>query len=127
MSARARVIAAVMAVLIATPAAHAEEKATGPLVISPRVIAEAVNAAIASPAPGLGVPQPRAGSTHTGRRVAFTALGAVGGFFGGAFLGAKIDRSIHDCNCDDPGFQGFLIGMPVGAIAGGVAGWMLSR
>jgi hypothetical protein len=28
----------------------------------------------------------------------------------------------NDCNCDDPGLKGALIGAPVGAVAGGVLG-----
>jgi hypothetical protein len=32
------------------------------------------------------------------------APGAVGGFFAGGFLGAKIEGP---CDCDDPGFKGF--------------------
>jgi len=47
------------------------------------------------------------------------ALGAVGGFFGGLFLGAALEP---DCNCDDPGFKGALIGAPIGAIVGGIVG-----
>jgi hypothetical protein len=47
------------------------------------------------------------------------AVGAVGGAFAGGFLGAAIDG---DCNCDDPGFKGFLIGFPVGGVVGGVLG-----
>jgi hypothetical protein len=64
--------------------------------------------------------------TPVGRQVAGGVLGGVGGFFGGAFLGAKIERSIHDCNCDDPGFKGFLIGAPIGAIVGAIAGVKLA-
>ena len=59
----------------------------------------------------------------TGTRVVVSALGALGGFFAGGFLGAKLEP---DCNCDDPGLQGFVIGAPIGAIAGGILGWKLS-
>jgi len=45
------------------------------------------------------------------------------GLFAGGFLGAKLEP---DCNCDDPGLQGFVIGAPIGAIAGGILGWKLS-
>ena len=53
-----------------------------------------------------------------GRIVLGASLGAVGGFFAGGYLGAKIDG---DCGgCDDPGFMGFLIGAPIGAVIGGL-------
>jgi hypothetical protein len=47
------------------------------------------------------------------------AVGAVGGAFAGGFLGAALEP---DCNCDDPGFKGFVIGFPVGGVIGGVLG-----
>ena len=47
------------------------------------------------------------------------AVGAVGGAFAGGFLGAALEP---DCNCDDPGFTGFVIGFPVGGVIGGVLG-----
>jgi hypothetical protein len=43
----------------------------------------------------------------------------VGGAFAGGYLGAALEP---DCNCDDPGLQGFLIGFPVGGAVGGVLG-----
>lgn len=56
----------------------------------------------------------------TGRKVLGAAIGAVGGFFGGGFLGAAIEGD--RCDCDDPGLKGFLVGAPVGAVTGGVLG-----
>src|SRR5689334_9811758 len=53
-----------------------------------------------------------------GRKIIGGALGAVGGFFAGGYLGAKIEGD--DCGCDDPGLKGALIGAPIGAIAGGI-------
>jgi hypothetical protein len=55
-----------------------------------------------------------------GRIVAGAAVGALGGFFAGGYLGAWIDG---DCGgCDDPGLKGALIGAPVGAVVGGILG-----
>jgi hypothetical protein len=54
------------------------------------------------------------------RIIAGAIIGGVGGFFGGGFLGAHIEGD--RCNCDDPGVRGFLIGAPIGAVAGGIAG-----
>ena len=56
----------------------------------------------------------------TTRTVLGAIAGATGGFFAGGFTGAWIEGD--RCNCDDPGFKGFLIGAPVGAAAGGIVG-----
>jgi hypothetical protein len=57
-----------------------------------------------------------------GRRILGGAVGAVGGFFAGGYLGAMIDG---ECGgCDDPGLKGALIGAPIGAAAGGILGAM---
>lgn len=56
----------------------------------------------------------------TGRKVVGGIIGGVGGFFGGAYLGAAIEGD--RCNCDDPGFVGFLIGAPIGAAVGAILG-----
>ena len=53
------------------------------------------------------------------RIIAGAIVGGVGGFFAGGFLGAHIEGD--RCNCDDPGERGFLIGAPIGAVAGGIA------
>jgi len=47
-------------------------------------------------------------------------VGVVGGLYAGAYLGAKIEGD--SCRCDDPGFQGGLIGALTGAVLGGIAG-----
>jgi hypothetical protein len=114
---------AVVVLAMAAPAL-ADEPGRGPLVISPAVIQRAI---IASPPLRLGVPRQRASATPSARRAAWTGLGAVGGFFAGAFLGSAIDRATHDCGCEDPGLMGFFIGAPAGAIAGGIAGFVLSK
>jgi hypothetical protein len=62
--------------------------------------------------------KPRARSTK--RIVAGAIVGGVGGFFAGGFLGAHIEGD--RCNCDDPGVRGFLIGAPIGAVTGAIAG-----
>ena len=54
-----------------------------------------------------------------GRKVAGGAIGVIGGFFIGGYLGAKIESP---CHCDDPGLQGAMIGAPVGAVIGGILG-----
>ena len=56
----------------------------------------------------------------TKRIVAGAIVGGVGGFFVGGFLGAHIEGD--RCNCDDPGVRGFLIGAPIGAVTGAIAG-----
>src|SRR5215218_3997657 len=38
-----------------------------------------------------------------GAAAAAAAAGAFGGLFLGGYIGAKIDRTYWDCNCDDPG------------------------
>ena len=47
-------------------------------------------------------------------------IGVVGGLYAGAYIGAKIEGD--SCRCDDPGFQGGLIGALTGAVLGGIAG-----
>ena len=54
------------------------------------------------------------------RIIAGAIAGGVGGFFGGGFLGAHIEGD--RCNCDDPGVRGFLIGAPIGVVAGSLLG-----
>jgi hypothetical protein len=58
-------------------------------------------------------------------RALVVALGVVGGLVGGAYIGARIEGT--GCQCDDPGLKGAMIGVPVGAIAGGVLAWILTK
>jgi hypothetical protein len=51
----------------------------------------------------------------------FTAFAGVAGFFAGGYLGAKIEG---DCNCDDPGLMGAIIGAPIGAAAAAIVTWI---
>jgi len=59
------------------------------------------------------------------QRILWTTAAGAGGFFGGGFLGAAIEGD--SCDCDDPGFQGFLIGAPIGAAVGSILGWRFSK
>ena len=68
--------------------------------------------------PGAQPSQPRKRSVT--RKVLGGVAGGVGGFFLGGYLGAKIEGD--SCNCDDPGFKGFLIGLPIGAGVGAFLG-----
>lgn len=45
--------------------------------------------------------------------------GAVGGFFAGAYLGRLMEPG---CSCDDYGLKGMIVGAPIGAVLGGLAG-----
>jgi hypothetical protein len=56
----------------------------------------------------------------TAQRIATSIFGAVGGFFLGGYTGASIEG--QSCECDDPGFKGFVIGAPIGAVVGGILG-----
>ena len=60
----------------------------------------------------------------TGKRVLWTSVAGLGGFFAGGYIGAAIDG---DCGgCDDPGFKGFLIGLPIGTAAAAITTWILT-
>jgi hypothetical protein len=48
-------------------------------------------------------------------------VGGVGGFMVGGLVGSKLEPS---CGCDDPGLREFLIGAPIGAALGAIAGVM---
>jgi hypothetical protein len=47
------------------------------------------------------------------------------GFLAGGVVGARIEGK--GCACDSPGMYGFLIGAPIGAAAGAIAGVMMVR
>ncbi len=56
-----------------------------------------------------------------GRKILGASIGALGGFFGGGYLGAAIEGD--RCHCDDPGLKGAVIGAPIGAAVGGILGF----
>jgi hypothetical protein len=118
---------ALLVVLLAAPVARAEDTLSDTNVASLVISRQAIERGLAVAPQPFAAARQRTSAAHTGRRVAWTAIGAAGGFFGGAFLGAALENAVAPCNCDDPGFKGFLIGAPVGAIAGGIAGFVLSR
>ena len=69
-------------------------------------------------------PVHRAGKMGIGQRVVWTSLAGLGGFFAGGYIGAAIEGD--RCNCDDPGLQGALIGMPIGTAAAAITTWVLT-
>lgn len=75
-------------------------------------------------------PQPwgnkkRAG-TYRGvqRALAGVAMGFAG-FLAGGLVGARLEGT--GCACDDPGLAGFIIGAPIGAMAGAITGVLMVR
>jgi hypothetical protein len=54
------------------------------------------------------------------KRIAGGAVGGVGGFFAGGYLGAWIEGD--RCHCDDPGLAGAIVVAPIGAVVGAVLG-----
>jgi hypothetical protein len=62
----------------------------------------------------------RAHTRSKKRALAGAIAGGAGGFFASGFLGAHIEGD--RCDCDDPGVRGFLIGAPIGALVGAIAG-----
>ena len=122
-----RIVAACVALVLMASMAHAKEQETTPLLLSPQVILKGIAAAQQLAPRQFAVARQQASSASTGRRVLWTSIGAAGGFFAGAYLGSWIENTVDPCHCDDPGLMGALIGMPIGAIAGGVAGFLLSK
>ena len=62
---------------------------------------------------------------HILRKLIGGILGGIGGLYAGGAIGAKL-YELHKCECDDPAFQGFLIGAPIGAVIGAIAGVKLA-
>lgn len=122
-------VAVFLTVVVAPSSAGAEERIAAPRVISPQMIQQAIASTQLDvrPASRVRESQQSATSSHTGRRVLWTAVGAAGGFFAGGYLGAAIENAVSPCGCDDAGLMGALIGMPIGAVAGGITGFLLSK
>lgn len=122
-----RVAAACLATVLMTSVAGAAEPKTSPVIFSPQVIQRGIASAPQLAPRQFAVPRQRASAASTGQRILWTSLGATGGFFAGGYLGAWIENSVDPCHCDDPGLKGALIGIPIGAIAGGITGFVLSK
>src|SRR5262245_31181102 len=99
-SPRLRRIAVLLAavILIGAPAAHAQS-----------IRESAAKVQFTEKAQGA---TPPAKKNRTANKVAAGVAGALGGWFGGAAIGAFLDRN---CGCDDPGLAGAMIGAPIGA------------
>jgi hypothetical protein len=84
--------------------------------------AETAPARIPSPSRRLAQnPASGSRSARALKRVVGGVVGGVGGFMVGGLVGWKLEPS---CGCDDPGLRGFLIGAPIGAALGAIAGVM---
>jgi hypothetical protein len=120
-------VAAFLGLLLASTPALAQQPAAGQRVNLRQAIKTApIPAADVRPA----FPLPSTASARKPQGAArglLVAGAAVGGFFGGGFLGHAIERKFWDCNCDDPGVRGFLIGAPAGAIAAGIVTFKLTK
>jgi hypothetical protein len=84
------------------------------------IVPDDAGAAEAQRPPVQGAQPPRPRSRGVTRKILGGVAGGVGGMFLGGYLGAKIEGD--GCNCDDPGFQGFVIGLPIGAGVGAFLG-----
>ena len=72
-----------------------------------------------------GTPSRGTRSTSRVNKILAGVLGGFGGMYAGAFVGSALEPN---CRCDDPGLQGAVIGMPIGAIAGAMFGvWLAGR
>jgi len=64
------------------------------------------------------------GQMHQASRGMWTAVGAVAGAVAVGYLGSMLEG---ECACDSPGMRGFMIGMPIGGVLGGVIAYRLAR
>ena len=73
--------------------------------------------------PGSATSTPKVRSA--GRKASYAIGLGLAGMFAGGFIGSRFTQN---CNCHDPGLDGALIGIPIGAIAGAVFGaWLGGR
>lgn len=121
-----RILVTCLAVLMAwTSTARAETMAT--TVMPNTAFATRIQRPLLRSAPLRASQNPGTATARGNHQGLWTLIGAVGGGFGGFFLGAAIERKYFPCHCDDPGLQGAIWGIPVGAVGGGAAGFFLSR
>ena len=115
--------ALLVSTLLAAPAVHAEPPAApaGPGI---RASMEKVRFDSAARPPFV-TPQPAVHKSSTAKKVSGGIAMGFLGMLAGGWVGQAIDGN---CRCDDPGLKGALIGMPIGAVAGAIAGvWLASR
>jgi hypothetical protein len=114
-----------MELMVASSLAAQEPSARPPMIpMAERPVPESLGR-VMHLVPRQNPPRPRASTRHRrAGRATWTVLGVRGGGLAGLYLGAAIDG---ECSCDDPGIRGIRIGVPLGAIGGGVAGFVLSR
>ena len=112
------IFAALIALMLAAPTAVAEEavpvRPTNIRASVEKIRFDAPSLARSS-SPQIRFQQQKPTSLPTKITAGF--VGAFLGFCAGGYIGAKLEPS---CACDDPGLQGFVIGAPIGAIAGAI-------
>jgi hypothetical protein len=107
-----------------TPADRLAMPAAGPLSTAvARVRFDSVGDSRAGATAQRSIARPAAPKNNVAGKVVMATLGGVGGFFGGGYVGAKLEGP---CSCDDPGLKGAIIGAPIGAIVGAVVGWKVA-
>ncbi len=114
-----RTTAAVLLVLsLAAPAVDAQEPVAPPVT----TIRASIEKIRFDPAPDRQTAQQvrfqQKQQVSRSAKVKVGVAGAIVGFIGGGIIGAKLEPS---CGCDDPGFKGFSIGAPIGAILTAIA------
>jgi hypothetical protein len=95
--------------------------AAGPLTTAiARVRFDSVGDSRADATAQRSVARPSAPRNNVAGKVVMATVGGVAGFFGGGYVGAKIEGP---CSCDDPGLKGAIIVAPIGAVVGAIVGW----
>ena len=126
---RCAALVCLSALLAAVPAAAHEQASEQPSGARARIVwaPDDVNYALQVSAPPRAEPVRPARTRRSGRRAMWTFLGAIGGAAGGAWIGGTVARSQSACRCADATLGGALIGLHVGALAGGVTAFVLAR